>query len=192
LGYAEMALLKVQEVVPIKEDIQEIQQAGKRAKELVKQILAFSRHTEHERIPLNINLLIKEVLKMLRASLPTTIKIHASIKSESTTLANPTQVHQILMNLCTNAGHAMREEGGILEISLSDVDFDESVPDPDTLPGPYIKLSVSDTGQGMPPEVLRMIFDPFFTTIRNRGRDRPGSISSIWHCQKSPGDYHRC
>ena len=116
---------------------------------------------------MQITLVIKEALKMLRASLPSTIQIQQDIKSHSgMVMADLTQVHQILMNLCTNAGHAMRESGGVLGVSISDVDIDSESADlsQGINPGPYVKLTVSDTGHGMDRVVLDRIFDPYFTT----------------------------
>lgn len=139
-------------------------QSAYRATDLVKQILTFSRQTEQFSRPLYITPIIKEVLKMMRAALPTTIEINRDIQGDGTVQADPTQIHQILMNLCTNAAHAMRADGGVLGIGLRSVDFIVVVPDTDILPGPYVELSVSDTGHGMNPEVRKRIFEPFFTT----------------------------
>jgi PAS domain S-box-containing protein len=168
LGYAEMVLNEIPEDNPMHFDIEEIRKAALRAKDLVLQILTFSRQREQERIPVRASLVIKEVLKLLRATLPTTIKIRKEISptaARGTVFADPTQVHQILMNLCTNSAHAMREKGGTLAVSLEDLDLDwKSAEYRDLAPGPYLRLSVSDTGQGMTGEVRRQIFDPYFTT----------------------------
>jgi CheY-like chemotaxis protein len=140
--------------------------AGNRAKGLVKHILTFSRQSEKEHRPVQVKLIAKEAIKFFRSSLPTTIDIRADIQSNSLVLGDPTQIHQILMNLCTNAGHAMRENGGVLDIRLEDVelDVDFTAAHPDMKPGAYINLVVRDTGCGMPSQVLDQIFDPFFTT----------------------------
>jgi PAS domain S-box-containing protein len=164
LGYSEMSLLEIAEENALRNNLQEILKAGHRAKELVKQILTFSRRSEEEHKPLIPSPVIKEAVKMLRASLPTTIELRTDIQSEAMIMADPTQIHQVMMNLCTNAGHAMRQEGGVLAISLHDIDFVASVSLPEMSPGPYVKLSISDTGHGMPPGVLDQIFNPFFTT----------------------------
>ncbi|MBW1911305.1 MAG: response regulator, partial [Deltaproteobacteria bacterium] len=117
IGYTEIASLQVAEDNKAKESLNEVLKAGRRARDLVKQILAFSRKGEQERIPVQISLIVKEALKLLRSSLPTTIEIRQNIESDTGIVeADPTQIHQILMNLCTNAGHAMREEGGVLEV----------------------------------------------------------------------------
>lgn len=103
---------------------------------------------------------------MLRASPPATIEIRQHVVSEATVMADPTQIHQIIMNLCTNAAHAMEEAGGTLEVLLVDADLEEAFTrqHPDLTPGRYLQLSVVDSGHGMNPEILQRIFDPFFTT----------------------------
>ena len=163
----ELALMDIDEKSPIRFNLQEVMKAGLRAKDLVKQILTFSRHSEKQPIPLKITPIIKEAVKLLRASLPTTIEIRLNLQGgEGTVNADPTQIHQVLMNLCTNSGHAMRDKGGVLNISLDMVQLDSEYVSrhADLEPGPYLKLSVSDTGHGISPEVLDRIFDPFFTT----------------------------
>jgi PAS domain S-box-containing protein len=146
---------------------QKIVTAGERAKDLVSQILTFSRQNETERRPLALTPLVKEIVKLTRASLPVTIEIKQRLQCErDIILANPTQVHQVLMNLITNASHAMRGTGGILDIDLRDICLDEAaVADmPELGPGQFIRLRVRDTGHGMEPRTLEQIFDPFFTT----------------------------
>ena len=166
IGYTELALIHVPKDSSLKNDLHQVLKAGGRAKDLVNQILTFSRQTEQVIGPIQIKFIVKEALKLLRASLPTTIEIRQDIQSNSTVLADPTQIHQVLMNLCTNAGYAMQETGGILEVSLTNVELDSHFTGhhPDTAPGPHIRLTVSDTGHGMTPDVVERIFDPFFTT----------------------------
>ncbi|MBW1740158.1 MAG: response regulator [Deltaproteobacteria bacterium] len=169
LGFAEMTRDDMPEGSLARANLEEVITAAKRARDLVQQMLTFSRQVDQERKPLQIHLIVKEVLKLLRASLPTTIEIRQNIQSQSSTiLADPTQIHQVMMNLCTNAYYAMRERGGVLEVSLSEIDVDldaEALPQHlDMKPGPYVKLTVSDTGPGMEPAVLERIFDPYFTT----------------------------
>jgi len=168
LGYAEIALQTLPPDSPAASDIQEVLKAGHRAKDLVKQILILSRQAEQEIQPLKIQFIIKEVLKLLRATIPTTIQIRQNINPEcGAVLADPTQIHQIVMNLCTNAYHAMRETGGVLGLALTPV-----VLGPDDLittkidlqSGLYLQLEVSDTGHGMDKTVLQRIFDPYYTT----------------------------
>jgi len=165
-GYSEMALMDVQHGAPLRENLQQVLKAANRAKDLVQQILAFSRQSDQERKPVQISLIVKEALKMLRSSLPSTIEIQEEVISRGVIEADPTQVHQILMNLCTNAGHAMRDKGGTLHVSLNDLVLDESMSAqyPGLKSGPYLKLSVSDTGHGMEQAVIDRIFEPFFTT----------------------------
>jgi len=163
----EMAQLEAPDESPVQRHLEEILKAGNRATDLVRQILAFSRQGEQEKRSLKISLVVKEALKLLRATLPTTIEIHKKIEGKSgTVLADPTQIHQVLMNLCTNAAHAMREKGGVLEVSLVDEYLDsEAVRDiHDLSSGPYSILRVSDTGHGMDKRVVERIFDPYFTT----------------------------
>ena len=155
LGYAELASLKVPEDSEVMENLQQCLQAVHRAKDLVRQILTFSRQGKQERKPMDIRPIVKEGLKFLRASLPVTIEIRENIEGNLGVIeADPTEIHQMLMNLCTNAAHAMREKGGILEVSLTrfSLTSEHSSAYPELEPGPYLKLRVSDTGHGMPPE----------------------------------------
>ena len=141
--------------------------AGHRAKNLVRQILAFSRQNELERKPVQISLVIREVLKLLQATLPKTIKIRQSIGSEAHyILADSSQIHQLLLNLCTNAAHAMEASGGILEVRTRAflLDHENSHEFPELIPGCYLELTVNDTGHGMNRGTLERLFDPFFTT----------------------------
>ncbi len=167
MGYAEMVeLFDIPENSPSRSKLDEIIKATHRAKDLVHQILTFSRETEHTMKPVQLSPLVKETLKFLRASLPTTIEIRPQIESDSTVLADPTQIHQILMNLCTNAGYAMRESGGVLEVGINDVDLvtqDAGQP-VDLEQGLYVRIKVRDTGHGMSSVVMERIFDPYFTT----------------------------
>jgi PAS domain S-box-containing protein len=142
-----------------------IVEAGIRGRELVRQMLAFSRKAEQEKKPLAMNSIVKESVKLLRATTPTTISIRVNALSEALILADPTQMQQVLMNLCTNAAYAMREKGGSLQIELSDYTVSASNGDPHGIdPGQYVRLSVRDTGTGIPADIMDKIFDPFFTT----------------------------
>jgi two-component system CheB/CheR fusion protein len=141
--------------------------AAERGRELVRQIITFSRQKEKERKPTLAEPLIKETLKFLRASLPTTLEIRENIQKETGfILADPTQIHQVVMNLCSNAAHAMREKGGVLGVSLAETEVDAEMARryPDLRRGPYLRLTVTDTGAGMTAQVLERAFDPFFTT----------------------------
>ena len=166
IGYTELALFDAEKGSSLHHNLQEVMRAGGRARDLVKQILAFSRQVRQERKPIQLKPIAKEGLKFLRASLPATIEIHQDIQSDALVMADPTQIHQIIMNLCTNAEHAMREQGGVLSVKLADVQLqtDFTAEHPELKPGPYLELTVSDTGYGIPAHNLDRIFDPFFTT----------------------------
>jgi signal transduction histidine kinase/CheY-like chemotaxis protein len=167
IGYTELAMGDIPQGSKPWQYLQEVLKAGTRAKKLVQQILAFSRKSSQERKPVQLRPLIQETLKMLRASLPTTIDIRQDISAEAgTVLADPTQLQQVLMNLCANAEHAMRETGGVLEVRADavDIDADFASHHRDLQPGPYVRLMVRDTGHGIAPEIRERIFEPFFTT----------------------------
>jgi len=186
IGYSEISLDGISRGTILEENLQEVLKAGSRAKDLVKQILTFSRQTEHELQPVQIRIIVNEALNLLRASFPTTIEIKKDIQSTSTVLADPTQIHQVIMNLCTNAGHAMQESGGVLEIKLIDVrlESDSTSRYPDLKTGAYVKLSVTDTGFGIPDNFLEKIFDPFFTT-KEKGEGTGLGLSVIHGIVKS-------
>ena len=167
LGYSEMAREQLPAEGQAAKDLVQVIKAGNRAKDLVKQILAFSRQGELDFSSLEIQTIIKEALKMLRSSLPTTLQIKEQIDGSCRPVfADPTQIHQVVMNLCTNAKHAMLESGGTLTVSLVEVDINDSgklrncVP---LAPGKYLDLMISDTGCGMDERTQSKIFDPFFT-----------------------------
>lgn len=162
-GYTELSLMETSEGTLLEANLQE----ALRATDLVKQILAFSRQSENELKPIQLTPIVIEALKLLRSTLPTTIDIHHRIASNlKNVLADATQVHQIIMNLCTNAAHAMRDAGGMLKFTLDNVDLDADLTafHPDLNPGPHVRLTVSDTGHGMTPDIMAAIFDPYFTT----------------------------
>jgi len=166
MGYTELALATVPKGSRTQRNLQEVLTAGHRAKHLVLQILTFSRQAGQGKKPTPIQMVIREALKLLRATIPSTIEIRQSLKTEATILADPTQMHQVIVNLCTNAEYAMRETGGILKITLEDVEVTEGLARmiSGLQLGPHVRLKVKDTGSGMTPEVLERIFDPFFTT----------------------------
>jgi len=166
IGYSDLALTMT-ENEHVKNTILKVRKASDRATELVKQILTFSRQSDQEIKPLLIKLVVKEALKLIRASIPSSIRIEQSFSSDSYVMADPTQIHQIIMNLCTNASYAMKNDGGTLEVTLDDVQIDayDIIDQPGfSAPGHYVRLSVSDNGTGIPPDILERIFDPFFTT----------------------------
>lgn len=171
LGYTDMAISDIPKDNPSRENLEQALRAGIRAKDLVQQILTFSRQTEQETQPIQIQFIIKEALKLLRATLPTTIEMRQNISTKCCpVMADSTQIHQVVMNLCTNAYHAMRERGGVLDVSLKTVKVDEDFAEiyPQLKEGYYVRLTVSDTGCGMDSETMKRIFEPFFTT-KNAG-----------------------
>lgn len=167
-GYTEMSMDQLQKNDPLYHNLKQVLSAAGRARDLVKQILAFSRQSQKEKMPLRIQIVVKEALKLLRASLPATIEIKEQIDSVcGPVLADPTDIHRIVMNLGTNAYHAMREKGGRLEVVVEEKELTETGVKRLSLnmsPGRYVKISVRDTGIGINEETLQRIFDPYFTT----------------------------
>ena len=155
-------------------------EAGIRGRELVRQMLTFSRKTEQEKKPLQLSGIVEETTTFLRASIPTTVRIKTDVRSTGLIFADPTQMRQVLTNLCTNASYAMREKSGVLDIELSDHSISPSNGDPHGVkPGRYVRLIVRDTGAGMSADVMDRIFDPFFTTKKVGGRDGPRRSASL-------------
>jgi len=148
------------------ENANEIFHAGKRAGDLVKQILAFSRQSEHKMIPVRVQNVLKEVLKLCRSTIPSNIKILQDIQQNcGLVMADPTQIHQIAMNLITNASHALENKNGVIDIELKELTLKKNdLSDSELQPGPHIRLSVSDNGIGMTQSTIRKIFEPYFTT----------------------------
>lgn len=166
MGFAEIALMDVGRNHVITAQLEQIIEAAKRARDLVLQILTFCRKAEQQKKPLNVVPIIKETLKFLEASFPATIKIQSTlVTNDKLIMGDPSQFHQILMNLCSNAGHAMRD-GGVLEVGLEVIDSrqSESGQTDDLEPGEYLKLTVKDSGPGVDPEIKERIFEPYFTT----------------------------
>ncbi|NNG00812.1 MAG: response regulator [Desulfobacteraceae bacterium] len=167
LGFADMAKDDLPEDSQARDQLEEILIAAERAKELVKQILAFSRKETQGRRPVDFNNMVVEALTLLRASIPTTIKIEQNIKPDcGSILADPTQIHQVLLNLCMNAAQAMDEAGGVLKVGLRNVEISSESLDqvPDLKPGPHVRLTVQDNGSGIDPSHIDRIFDPYYTT----------------------------
>jgi PAS domain S-box-containing protein len=171
IGYTEMALESPESADLVEHNMSHVLKASHRAKDLVRQILAFSHKSGTEKKPVILNPIVKETVKLMRASLPRTVEIRDRVSGEPlVTLSNPTQIHQVLMNLCTNAAHAMEESGGILEIALEPVpeserDAEVGAAGPGELAGEaLLRLTVRDTGHGISPEIRDKIFEPYFTT----------------------------
>lgn len=168
IGFGEMIeMFDVNGNAALAKRLEHILKGAYRAKDLVDQILTFSRHTDQEKSPLKLSPIFKEALYLLRATIPATIKIKEAINCPNdVTMANPTQMHQILMNLCTNAAQAMEPGGGILTVSLrqQDLEAENAFMDTGLSPGAYIQLSIADTGPGIAEGEIERIFDPFYTT----------------------------
>ncbi|BHH84535.1 hybrid sensor histidine kinase/response regulator [Desulforhopalus sp. 52FAK] len=166
LGYTELAIARVQSDKNLVDDLREVYSAGIRAKDLVQQILAFSRQSEETMKPIQIDIIVREVLKLIRSSTPTTIEIRQNITCDSIIMGNTIQIHQIMMNLCTNAVHAMEKSGGILGVALQDVSIDALSPmiNEGLQPAEYVRIKVSDSGTGIAPDAIKSIFDPYYTT----------------------------
>jgi PAS domain S-box-containing protein len=181
IGYSELALSSTDLDPWMNSTMEKILAAGKRARDLVRQILTFSRRGESELKPLLVEPLVKEALKLLRSSLPTTIEISQQFSPQTRTImADPAQIHQIVMNLCTNAAHAMEESGGRLTIQLSQLNLtDQDLRlHPELNPGNFLKLSVQDTGMGIPSDTLGKIFEPYFTT-KEKGKGTGLGLSVV-------------
>ena len=189
-GYIELTMRKLPEGSREHNYLESALSAAHRARDLVSQILTFSRKSEHERKPLQAQVVIKEALKLLRSSIPSTINISRKIEKDcSLIMADPVHIHQIIMNLCTNAFHAMEDSGGTISVSLKEVelkisDFEFENPQP----GTYLLLSVADTGHGMEKDVLDRIFDPYFTT-KPTGKGTGLGLSVIHGIIKEYGGY---
>ncbi len=167
IGNAELAIEDIPDWSPAQENMKEIKIAGMRARDIVKQLLSFSRKTEQAQKNIQVLPIIKESIKLIRSSIPTTIDIQLNAEDiEGVIKADPTQIHQILINMCTNAAHAMDENGGHLIINLSEIHLDSisKYQFQDVEPGVYIQLTIEDTGIGIDRSIVNRIFDPYFTT----------------------------
>ena len=166
IGIAELLLEDIPRDSQEYENAQEILRAGKRGSDLVNQILAFSRQSAHQLIPIRAQQILREVLKLMRATIPSYIEIHEDIQRDcGLIMANPTQIHQVAMNIITNAFHAMESEGGKITVKLKEVTLEAGeLPGSFLESGRYAVLSISDTGHGMPADLLTKIFEPYFTT----------------------------
>lgn len=189
IGYADLSMNFTPKEDRIYKYLNEIRKAGYRAKDLVRQILAFSRQTEQDRRPIQMQNILTEAIRLLRGSLPSTIEIRSKIDVDSLpVVADPTQIHQVIMNLCTNAFHAMGSEGGILGIELGEMDIsaERAMRFVGLDAGRHLCLTVSDTGHGIPFNNLQRIFEPYFTTKR-QGEGTGLGLSMVHGIIKSHG-----
>jgi len=194
IGYAEMARDASPSGSDIAHDLDRVLEAGGRATDLVKQILAFSRQASTERVPLEPVHLLKEALKLLCPALPSTITIKQQLDTATRPiLADPTQIHQIVMNLCTNAFHAMEQTGGILEITLKDCELSphDLPPQSGAQAGKFVVLSISDTGPGIAPAIRDKIFEPYFTT-KEVGKGTGMGLSIVHGIVTTMGGFITC
>jgi PAS domain S-box-containing protein len=165
LGYVDMALAELPPDDLVAGDLERVRAATLRARDLVQQILTFSRQTERQQAPVDVGVIAKEALRLLRSSLPSTIAIQQQIANDAIVLADATQIHQVLMNLCTNAYHAMRESGGVLSVTVStDVDSPSHPGRSTDEASERVRVAVSDTGHGIDKATMERLFEPFFTT----------------------------
>jgi PAS domain S-box-containing protein len=168
MGFTEMALQDLEPATIPARNLTKVMAASERARDLVRQILTFSRQAKVEPRPVQPRQIVAEVLRLLRASLPASIQIEEQIETDRVVMADPVQIHQVVMNLCTNARDAMENDEGLLSVVLASEDLEAAFTDryPQLMPGRYVKLIVKDTGHGIPPSHVNRIFDPFFTTKR--------------------------
>jgi len=166
IGYTELLLGDISEKSPLRISLNKVLRGALRAKDLVKQILTFSRQTDQEKRPMKVQHILKEALKLSRSILPSTIEIKQEIHQAcGMIMADPTQIHQIVMNLITNAFHAMEESGGTLTVTLKEIDLTpDNIPDANLLSGPYVCLTIADTGTGIDEKAKARLFEPYFTT----------------------------
>ena len=191
IGYTELAMDDIPPENPARKSLEEVLKAASRAKELIQQILTFSRRNGRERSPIRVPMIIRETLKLLRASIPTTIDISADLEENcSPIMANPTQMHQVVMNLCTNAYQAIRKTGGKIQIRLGEVNigYEEMAQRIGIKMGPHLHLVVQDDGVGMDASVLERIFEPYFTT-QEPGKGTGLGLSVIHGIVKNHGGF---
>ena len=188
IGYTELSFDEVTKGSVLEDNLQEVYTAGKRAKELVSQILVFARQTNEEVKPVNIGEIARESLKMIRSSVPSDIDIRKMINSDSLVVGNSTMMQQVFVNLATNAADAMEDTGGTLEVAVSDVVVDPSFAKVHNLlgPGDHVKITVADTGVGISPEAMKSIFDPYYTT-KQLGRGTGLGLASVHGTVKKYG-----
>ncbi len=189
VGYTELTIDDIPEDSQARQNLEEVLKAANRAKELVQQILTFSRQSSQERKALKVQYLIKEAVKLLRATIPSSIEIDCDIDESCGPIkGDPTQIHQIIMNLCTNAYHAMQETGGKLEIRLEEINisYEQSLERVGIKVGQHLALTVKDSGHGMEPQIMERIFEPYFTT-KEQGKGAGLGLSVIHGIVKNYG-----
>ena len=189
IGYAELCLWDLPADSSMRQNLEQVLVAGDRAKDLVQQILTFSRQAEQEKKALNLGPVIKESLKLMRATLPATVELRQDISAEPClVMADPVQMQQVVMNLCTNAAHAIGDRPGMIQVTLKqlDVDQDRAASHPDLAAGRYLRLSVGDNGRGIAPEHIEKIFDPYFTT-KKPGQGTGLGLSTVHGIVKTHG-----
>lgn len=189
VGYTELTMDDVPEGSQARQNLEEVLKATNRAKELVQQILTFSRQNGQERKPLKVQSLIKEALKLLRATIPSSIEINSSVDEEcGPIIGDPTQIHQVVMNLCTNAYHALPETGGKIEVCLKEINlsYEQSLQRVGMKVGRHLELTVKDNGHGMAPQVMERIFEPYYTT-KEQGKGTGLGLSVIHGIIKNHG-----
>ncbi len=189
IGFTELVKMSTMGDEETQDNLEEVLSASIRARELVQHIKAFSRQAEVQKDSIILAPLIKECVKFIRASIPTNIEIKQNIKdADIVVTADPSQIHQVIMHLCTNAAHSMRNNGGILDIQLESVDiYDREILDLKSLQkGRYLKLTIADTGCGIPVDILDRIFDPFFTT-KERGEGTGLGLATVHGIIKNMG-----
>jgi signal transduction histidine kinase/ActR/RegA family two-component response regulator len=188
LGYTELCLLDVEKGGVLEKNMKEVLRAGMRAKELVQQILTFARKDEIQIQPIRVSAIAKEASKLIRSIIPASIDIRVKVESEALVMADPTQIHQIFMNLFTNAAQAMEVEGGELTIHIAEATADRFFDRKRTVfkPGDFLKITVADTGIGISPDKLESIFDPYFTT-KGRGEGTGLGLSVVHGIVQSYG-----
>ncbi len=188
IGFTELARHYADDPERVRKELGEVLKASERAKGLVNQILAFSRKSETRYLPVDLGAVAGESLKMLQSILPSTIEIRRHLPGSCMVMADSTQIHQVIMNLCSNAADAMKKTGGVIEVSLDKVLVEEGAAEPgqELSPGSYAKLSVKDTGHGIPPEIMARIYDPYFTT-KGVGRGTGLGLAVVHGIVKSHG-----
>ena len=180
MGYTEITYQLLGTNEDLKSKLKRVLEASERAKALVNQILTFSRQTDPEKRVVDVGFIVKEALKLIRSTIPSNIYLNYKIDPECKVQGDPTQIHQVVMNLCTNAYHAMRQEGGVLSVELKTTTItDKKAGKPaDCKVGPYVLLTVSDTGCGIAPENIERIFEPYFTT-KKKGEGTGLGLSTV-------------